>query len=295
MKTALPIVLVVALGATAFLYFAKSANGSSGSAAAGLSTPAPEFRLQTHDGKTLELSALRGKSGAVLVFFATWCPGCMEEVPHIKRFADLARERGVLVYGVNLKQTQDVIDAFVREYAVNYRILLDRDATVTRDYAVTGIPLIVGIDAEGLIRYRDHALPADEEALLRSLAPAGTAAAPEKKPGAERIVDARTLRRWQEEGAAGRKVTVIDVLPAESFAQSHLPGAISLPLASLAEKASALPADARLVTYCSGPDCRASARAAEILSAKGFADVWHFPGGLEKWREAGLPIEGAAP
>jgi rhodanese-related sulfurtransferase len=49
-----------------------------------------------------------------------------------------------------------------------------------------------------------------------------------------------------------RSFTLVDVLPLESYAEAHIPGAVNLPLATLAERAaSALPDRAQeIVVYC---------------------------------------------
>jgi rhodanese-related sulfurtransferase len=50
-------------------------------------------------------------------------------------------------------------------------------------------------------------------------------------------------------------VTILDVLPPESYAGAHLPRAINIPLAELRPRApSALPDPSRrIVVYCGGP------------------------------------------
>lgn len=134
-----------------------------------IGNPASDFTLQTHDGKKLTLSSLKGKRGVVLVFFSTWCPPCIAEVPEVKEFAEAGRDRNVLVYGVNIQQSQRIVERFVKDYKVNYRILLDTDAEVARAYRITGIPSIIGIDTRGIVQYREHGLPRDANALIEKL------------------------------------------------------------------------------------------------------------------------------
>jgi rhodanese-related sulfurtransferase len=61
----------------------------------------------------------------------------------------------------------------------------------------------------------------------------------------------------KELAAALRKhrVTLVDVLSPESFATSHLPGAINLPIADIPSRAAAVLPNRRaaIVAYCGGP------------------------------------------
>jgi rhodanese-related sulfurtransferase len=70
------------------------------------------------------------------------------------------------------------------------------------------------------------------------------------------VEDVSTITRDELIGAlrAGR-IVLVDVLSPESFAARHIPGAINLPVAEIARRASAVLPDrtAPIVTYCGGP------------------------------------------
>lgn len=48
---------------------------------------------------------------------------------------------------------------------------------------------------------------------------------------------------------------------------------------------------AAVITYCSGPTCRASHGVAAKLTALGYTDVRVYAAGKLDWIEAGLPLE----
>lgn len=48
--------------------------------------------------------------------------------------------------------------------------------------------------------------------------------------------------------------------------------------------------DALIVTYCGGPQCPASKQAADKLVSLGYTNVYAYEGGLQDWKEGGLPF-----
>lgn len=101
------------------------------------------------------------------------------------------------------------------------------------------------------------------------------------------------LRTLLEHGALP-----VDARSEEQYAEGHLPGAISLPLAALQDEPQAarrLPVGPVLVTYCNGYGCNDSFDLAVLLIQAGFTEVRVFEGGFPVWQEAGLPVVGGAP
>ncbi len=104
----------------------------------------------------------------------------------------------------------------------------------------------------------------------------------------------RTQLRTEIEAGA---VTVVDALGGEYYAKQHLPGAIPLVEAEVADRAAALLPDkaTAIVTYCSNPACPNSQRVADRLTALGYTNVRKYREGIEDWTTAGLPTESGRP
>lgn len=145
---------------------------------------APEWSLKGLDGESVTLSQFNGNKGVVLAFFATWCPICMEEVPQLKSFQASYDKRNIAFLAVNVAQPAHAVEQFIKDRGVNYKVLLDEDGSVSAKYGVevTGIPLIVGIDAGGTVRYMKNGLPGDLDAFVSSLEPAVAAADTTRSP-----------------------------------------------------------------------------------------------------------------
>ncbi|HEY6422698.1 MAG TPA: rhodanese-like domain-containing protein [Pseudonocardiaceae bacterium] len=101
-----------------------------------------------------------------------------------------------------------------------------------------------------------------------------------------------TRQELQEAIDAGR-VTVLDALPASSYATQHLPGALNLVEQDVAEWAGELlpDTDAAIVTYCSNVSCGNSQTVASRLEQLGYRNVRKYREGIQDWVEAGLPTE----
>ncbi|HXU42141.1 MAG TPA: rhodanese-like domain-containing protein [Burkholderiales bacterium] len=84
---------------------------------------------------------------------------------------------------------------------------------------------------------------------------------------------------------------LLDVRDAGEYGAGHLLGAKHLPLARIDEGAGELAKkkERPLIVYCDGGE--RSAKAASALKRQGFTRVAALSGGLDAWRQAGLPVE----
>jgi ArsR family transcriptional regulator len=85
------------------------------------------------------------------------------------------------------------------------------------------------------------------------------------------------------------QVTVLDVRPADEFAQSHIPGAISIPLKHLKARMTQLDPAKEIIAYCRGAYCVLSFEAVAWLRKKGFK-ARRLEDGFPEWKAAGLPL-----
>jgi rhodanese-related sulfurtransferase/DNA-binding transcriptional ArsR family regulator len=85
------------------------------------------------------------------------------------------------------------------------------------------------------------------------------------------------------------EVALIDVRPAEEYAQGHIPGAVSVPLSELDRYMRKLRRRTEVVAYCRGPYCVLAPEAVERLRARGFS-ARRLEDGMPEWRMAGLPV-----
>lgn len=116
--------------------------------------PAASFTLTTFDGQPLSLDGLRGRV-VVLNFWASWChPACYEEAPVLERGWRAWRDRGVMVVGVDIQDTNEAAQKFIREFSLTFPNARDASGRVSIDYGVYGVPETFFIDRRGHIRLK---------------------------------------------------------------------------------------------------------------------------------------------
>lgn len=102
---------------------------------------------------------------------------------------------------------------------------------------------------------------------------------------ASRITPAQAHRLLRDGTAV-----LVDVRDEGEFAAGHAPGAVHLPLSSLAGGSAGLPAGRAPVLICRSGN--RSRQAAELLAARGVS-VPDVVGGMREWAALGLPVEDA--
>ncbi|MEX2100236.1 MAG: TlpA disulfide reductase family protein [Acidimicrobiia bacterium] len=148
------LVVVAIVGAVTWVVISDSESGGEPANVARVGKVAPDFELETLDGRTVRLSELRGKP--VLVnFWASWCTPCRDEFPFIQDLVEQYDDLEVL--GV----TEDTIlgDArrFVEKQRATWPMLDDSAGDVARQYGVKPIPQTFFIDRNGIVTVRVNA------------------------------------------------------------------------------------------------------------------------------------------
>jgi len=113
---------------------------------------APNLSFKDINGKTIRLSAFKGR--VVLVnFWATWCVPCRAEIPDLIKLQRRYRGRGLRIVGITYPPEQpSEVRSFTRELKMNYQVVIGSKENKQTFTAAETLPLTVIIDRKGNIR-----------------------------------------------------------------------------------------------------------------------------------------------
>lgn len=107
-----------------------------------------DFTITTSDGNKLTLSQSKAKYTLVL-FWASWCPHCIHELPLIKNIYDHYNSKGFGIIGISVDYDKSEYEKFLKDYKVDWPNSLAAQSwqnDICKRYNVTGTPKMVLVD-----------------------------------------------------------------------------------------------------------------------------------------------------
>lgn len=131
--------------------------------------PAPDFPFKTLDGTQSQLSELRGRA-VLLVFFATWCGPCKQELSQLQTiWKDFGERRDFAMIAVGRKESEESLKSFRSLQGFSFPMAADPEGLSYSKYASQSIPRVYLVSREGKILYQCTGFYKDEVTKLRLL------------------------------------------------------------------------------------------------------------------------------
>jgi peroxiredoxin len=130
---------------------------------------APDFSIEDIDGKTHKLSDYLGRN-VVVVFWATWCPACNLEIPHLIELRKTLQDDKLAILAISNEEPER-LKQFAESKGINYTVASLGDSPLPEPFAnVTSIPTTFFIDPKGNIKFAALGLVslADAKAIMNS-------------------------------------------------------------------------------------------------------------------------------
>jgi thiol-disulfide isomerase/thioredoxin len=93
-------------------------------------------------------------------FWATWCPPCRKAIPHLNEFQEKFKEK-LVVIGISDESKEKV--AGFESPKIKYAQAIDTQARTKKAFEVRGIPHVVVLDPQGIVRWEGFPFLQGEE------------------------------------------------------------------------------------------------------------------------------------
>ena len=139
---------------------------------------APDITLKTLQGESIPLASLQGKP-VLVAFWATSCPGCIKEMPHLAALYKALSPRGLEIIGITVPRDRpDHVIAMVKAKQLPYRIALDIEGTASQAFgnvSLTPTSFLIAPDGR-IVHQKTGQLDMQKiQRLIESLLPVQTA------------------------------------------------------------------------------------------------------------------------
>lgn len=144
---------------------ALSSCSPSGKEETGDLKKAPDFQLailQSPEKASFHLALANDSKPVLLVFWATWCPSCKEEIPLLNQLVQ-AYGKKIEIASINVGEEAQDVQKFLTQNKIDFRVLLDPDSRVSELFEVSVLPSVLLLAKGGEILYYGFRLPDKEK------------------------------------------------------------------------------------------------------------------------------------
>ena len=131
----------------------------------GKTSLATDIILNDLSGQSVRISSYKGKP-VILFFWTTWCPYCRDELRKLNQLYSQIHKEGIVVFGVDVRESKSKVERALKGYALNFAMLLDEGGSLVYEYGLRGVPTYVFLDKAGQVVSQTQSLPENYKNLL---------------------------------------------------------------------------------------------------------------------------------
>ena len=137
----------------------------------------PEWEAIDINGQPIGSADLAGKV-SVVMYWATYCSGCKNEIPDLVALRNEFPPERVEILALSVDDARKDLQAYARERGINYRIARVNDSVVQAFGRIDSIPTLIIMDAQGRpqFRYSGHLAKETLSERVRDLLPSHASA-----------------------------------------------------------------------------------------------------------------------
>ena len=116
----------------------------------------PIYKTKEH----FELSKALEKNDKIIInFWASWCTGCIQELPELEALKQKYNNQKTQFIAINAGESKKKIKKFLKKYKFSYLVLLDKERTLSKSLGVTDLPKTIVIDKTRSILFKGNRPP----------------------------------------------------------------------------------------------------------------------------------------
>ncbi len=119
-------------------------------------TVAPDFKMKTPDGKTIQFAKFAKGKTVVLDFWASWCPDCRKDAPEVVRLYEKYRQHGIEFIGISMDTDVEAWQKAIEKYGITYPQVSElkkfKETDIAKAYGVKWIPSMVVVGPDGQVK-----------------------------------------------------------------------------------------------------------------------------------------------
>ena len=113
-----------------------------------------QIKFTAADGRVVDLDKMRGKV-VLLDFWASWCPPCMAEVPHLKSAYEKFHPKGFEIIGINSDDEKEQMEHVLDVAKISWPQYFDGQGQTNKfavEFGVITLPTMWLVDKQGTLR-----------------------------------------------------------------------------------------------------------------------------------------------
>lgn len=116
---------------------------------------APDFKMQTPDGKKFQFSKWAKGKTVVIDFWASWCPDCRKDAPKVVRMYREYHQKGIEFLGVSMDTDVEAWKKGIEKFGIEYPQVSElkkfKETDIAKAYGLNWIPSMVVVGPDGKV------------------------------------------------------------------------------------------------------------------------------------------------
>lgn len=112
----------------------------------------PNISVKDLEGKDVELKNLIDGKLTLLLFWATWCPSCRQELSEFEKYFPKYKDAGLSVIAFSVDENAADVVKFTKENNLPIKIMMSNPGLMAAYGGIRSIPVTFFLDNEGQIK-----------------------------------------------------------------------------------------------------------------------------------------------